>query len=76
MLKTNPLLADSDGDGLQDGEEIERGTSALAKDTDGDSVDDGEELEMGLNPLEEDCPFWLCNRGLPIWLLMRRLGAE
>ena len=28
-------------------------------------MDDGEELEMGLNLLEEDCPSWLCNRGLP-----------
>ena len=62
--------------GIQDGEKIETGASALAKDTDGNSVDDGEELEMGLNPLEEDCPAWLCNRVLPNWPLRTRPGGN
>ena len=69
MLKTNPLLADSDGDGLQDGQEVRLQTDPLTMDSDGDSINDGEEIELGLNPLEKDCPEWLCRRGLPSWFL-------
>lgn len=41
---TNPLLADTDGDGLEDGEELnEYGTSPLLADTDADGVSDSED---------------------------------
>lgn len=44
-LGTNPKLADSDGDGLKDGEEIKtHKTDALKADSDGDSLNDREEL--------------------------------
>jgi hypothetical protein len=43
---TNPLLGDTDRDGLSDGEEVNKyKTSALEPDTDGDGLTDSEELE-------------------------------
>ena len=40
---TNPLVADTDGDGLEDGDEIILGTDPLVQDTDGDGVIDSKE---------------------------------
>jgi formylglycine-generating enzyme required for sulfatase activity len=52
---SNPDLADSDGDGLRDGEEKTRGTNPLAKDTDGDGLSDWEEeIRSKTNPLLAD----------------------
>jgi hypothetical protein len=49
----NPFNADSDGDGLKDGREVnEVGTNPLLFDTDGDQVSDGLELVAGSNPLD------------------------
>jgi len=53
-LKTNPLLPDSDGDGLTDGDEVKRGTNPLNPDTDGDALRDGDEVRIGTNPLKQD----------------------
>ena len=47
-------LADSDGDGLLDNEEVMLGTDPQNPDTDGDGLDDGEEFELGTDPLSED----------------------
>jgi hypothetical protein len=49
---TNPTIADTDGDGLDDGEEINiYGTDPNAADTDGDGLDDGEEInDFGTDP--------------------------
>jgi outer membrane protein OmpA-like peptidoglycan-associated protein len=45
MLGTNPRNADTDGDGLKDGEEVRRyKTNPLVGDTDGDGISDGEEI--------------------------------
>ena len=52
---TNPQLADTDGDGLSDGEELTYGedgfvTAPLSKDTDGDQIpddEDGQPLDAG-----------------------------
>ncbi len=41
---TNPELSDSDGDGLNDGEEVKGGTDPNETDTDGDGLGDGAEL--------------------------------
>lgn len=41
---TNPLLYDSDEDGIRDGLEIERGWNPLGEDSDGDGILDGEEV--------------------------------
>jgi hypothetical protein len=50
-LGTNPLLADTDEDGLKDGEEvITYGTNPLLADTDGDGAPDGVEVTAGTNP--------------------------
>ena len=47
---TDPLLADSDGDGVSDSGEISHGTDPLNSDTDGDGLSDGEEEEAGTDP--------------------------
>ena len=55
-LGTDPLLIDSDADGVSDSDEIDfYGTDALDPDTDGDGLDDAEELlTYGTNPLLDD----------------------
>ena len=52
----DPTLADTDGDGLTDGEEVlDEGTDPLEPDTDGDGLSDGEEVrEHGTDPLVAD----------------------
>ena len=48
---TNPLLPDTDGDGLTDGAEVNTyGTNPLLVDTDGDGLSDGVEISYGTNP--------------------------
>ncbi len=52
-LGTDPANADSDGDGLGDGAEVNtHGTNPTLTDTDGDLVPDGAEVNNGLNPLD------------------------
>ena len=55
---TNPLLADSDGDGLSDAYELNTShTNPLVTDTDGDGVNDGDEVAAGTNPLDGSSRF-------------------
>jgi hypothetical protein len=52
---TDPTLADSDGDGLSDGDELYvTFTDPTDDDTDGDSLSDGGELSSGLDPRNAD----------------------
>ena len=51
---TDPNNADTDGDGIVDGEEVYVGTDPLNPDTDGDGLDDGEENLMATDPLNPD----------------------
>ena len=53
---TNPTLADTDGDGLTDGAEVNTYlTNPLVADTDGDGLNDGVEVNThGTNPLRVD----------------------
>jgi hypothetical protein len=55
-LGTDPLLPDSDADGVSDSDETDfYGTDALDTDTDDDGLDDAEELlTYGTNPLLDD----------------------
>ncbi len=53
-VNSNPLVPDSDGDGLTDGQEVAIGTSPAKEDTDGDCLPDGWEVQHGLNPLSTD----------------------
>lgn len=53
-LGTNPKNADSDGDGLLDGDEANLfKTDPLKTDTDGDGQSDGKEIKSGKNPLQK-----------------------
>lgn len=50
-LGTDPAVADTDGDGLDDGDEVETwSTDPLVADADGDGLDDSEELDAGADP--------------------------
>ena len=52
-LNTDAALADTDEDGLTDGQEaLEIGTAPLAPDTDGDGILDGDEVAQGTDPLD------------------------
>jgi len=52
---TDPLVRDSDGDGLRDADEVfVHGTNPLLVDTDGDGMGDGYEFQHGLLPLVQD----------------------
>jgi hypothetical protein len=48
---TNPVLADSDRDGVQDDEEYVAETNPNEADTDGDGARDGFEIERGSDPI-------------------------
>jgi hypothetical protein len=51
LLGTDPARKDTDGDGLEDGEEaVNRGTDPALRDTDGDGFDDDVELAQGTDP--------------------------
>jgi len=55
LIGCNPHLADTDGDGLTDYDEIfVYGTDVLNPDTDGDGMLDGIEIELGCDPLDPD----------------------
>ena len=47
----DPLVADTDQDGLDDRVESIIGTNPKLRDTDGDGFDDGQEVEYGMSPL-------------------------
>lgn len=53
---SNPTLADTDGDGLNDGDEVKiHGTNPALADSDGDGLSDWEEINtLGTNPLAKD----------------------
>ena len=54
-LGTDPNLKDTDGDGLEDGDEYNnRKTDPTLADTDGDGLNDGDEIERGTDPLDTD----------------------
>ena len=49
-LLTNPIVADTDGDGVSDGAEVTTyGSNPLSTDTDGDDMPDGWEVTHGLS---------------------------
>ena len=67
---TDPLVDDSDGDGILDGEEVIAGvdgfiTLPLDPDTDGDGFTDGQEVSLGSNPADgNSIPGGISNIGL------------
>ena len=58
-LGTDPDLADTDGDGIDDFTEVnETGTDPTNPDTDGDGYDDGDEWDGNTDPLDDiDHPY-------------------
>ena len=50
---TNPNKADSDGDGVNDGEELAHGTNPNKADSDADGFNDGEEHVAETDPLDD-----------------------
>ena len=54
VVRAGELLADSDGDGVADRDELELGLEPTLPDSDLDGLMDGVELRMGLNPLSVD----------------------
>lgn len=52
--KENVILADTDGDGLSDRQEVFAGTNINLVDTDGDSLRDGQEFQYSSDPLKQD----------------------
>lgn len=55
IIGTDPNRADTDGDGLRDGDEVNvHGTDPLRADTDDDGLDDGEEITRETNPRDAD----------------------
>jgi len=54
-LGTQPLVADTDADGLSDGREVGLGTNPFSPDSDGDGLSDGDEVNVHhSNPLLGD----------------------
>ena len=51
---TSPSSADSDGDGIDDDEEIAQGTDPSSSDSDNDGVDDATEIANGTDPNDFD----------------------
>ncbi|WP_166727515.1 YSIRK-type signal peptide-containing protein, partial [Streptococcus pseudopneumoniae] len=45
---------DTDGDGLTDKQEVDKGTDPLKQDTDGDGLTDKQEIDKGTDPLKQD----------------------
>jgi YVTN family beta-propeller protein len=68
-MGTDPLLTDTDGDGLSDGSEVNsHGTDPLLTDTDADGLSDDEEISLGTNPLASNRGD-LAPRGMPNGIL-------
>ncbi|WP_198266193.1 TIGR03790 family protein [sulfur-oxidizing endosymbiont of Gigantopelta aegis] len=65
LYLTNPKIADSDGDGLDDGREIQIGTNPNNQDTDGDGMNDAWEAKYSvMDPLVNDADLDSDNDGL------------
>lgn len=62
----NPSTADSDGDGLGNWDELQRGTDPLVRDSDGDGMSDGNEYLIGRNALLADSPVDGSDRSLDV----------
>lgn len=54
QVYSDPALADKDGDGWADSQELAAGTDPAKADTDGDGIRDRRESEIGTNPLAVD----------------------
>jgi hypothetical protein len=53
ITASSPTIADTDGDGLNDGAEMSAGTDLYDTDTDTDGMTDGKEVQFGLSPLDD-----------------------
>jgi outer membrane protein OmpA-like peptidoglycan-associated protein len=76
--KTDPLKADTDGDGLNDGDEVQKHkTDPLKADTDGDGLKDGDEVQKHkTDPLKADTDNGTVNDGTEVNRGTDPLNAE
>ncbi len=66
---SDPLRADTDGDGLSDGQEVNvYGTSPTNPDTDGDGLKDGAEISRRTDPFRSDTDYDGLNDGFELLL--------
>jgi hypothetical protein len=73
MECTDPLNADTDGDGLDDNIEIDMGINPALRDTDGDGWNDGIEVRLGIKPDSVDSD----NDGMDdYWEIINDLNAS
>ena len=64
VSKTNPLLADTDGDGINDGDELPLGLDPLKEDSKGDGIKDGErELTYTVESKDTDVNIEITGKG-------------
>ncbi len=69
IYETDPNRADTDDDGLLDGDEIADGLNPRSKDSDGDDLDDADEALYGTNPRLADTDGDTLPDGLEIYTL-------
>ncbi len=53
-VSLDPLNSDTDGDGVNDFDEIRSGANPMLADTDGDGISDADEIAVGMNPAQLD----------------------
>ncbi len=60
VYQTDPLVVDTDGDLVSDGDEVAAGFNPVKRDTDGGGAWDGYELSVGTDPTDggDDAPVW------------------
>lgn len=69
VYETDPNRADTDGDGLSDGDEIRDGLNPRSHDSDGDGLADGDEVLHGTNPRLQDSDGDTLPDGLEVYTL-------
>ncbi len=73
-LALDPLNPDTDGDGINDGDELTLGTSPHRVDSDGDGFSDQEEINLGMNPSLQSVVSPICLEGAARFAKLARIS--